>query len=104
SRRAYARAVVWRRFGSALLRMRLNRPSPSHGLKQHTSPRSRGAFFAPGFLFLASLIPIEGWAERRETFGCLRDTRWARSIASKTRVNALMTQRCQAPSEAPCVP
>src|SRR5215831_8327959 len=31
-------------------------------------------------------------AERRETFGCLRDTRWARRIASKTRVNALMTR------------
>jgi hypothetical protein len=34
-------------------------------------------------------------AERRETFGCLRDTRWARSIASKTRVTALMTQRAR---------
>jgi hypothetical protein len=36
---------------------------------------------------------IEGWAERRETFGCVRSTRWTRHLASKTRVNALMTRR-----------
>jgi len=34
-------------------------------------------------------------AERRETFGCVRGTRGARHLASKTRVNALMTQRAR---------
>jgi hypothetical protein len=32
--------------------------------------RSRGAFGRPGFCNFASLTRIEGWAERRETFGC----------------------------------
>jgi hypothetical protein len=61
----------------------------------NSPPRSRDAFSAPGVCIIASLTPIEGWAERRETFGCLRDTRWARRIASKTRVNALMTRRAR---------
>jgi hypothetical protein len=39
--------------------------------------RSRGAFLRPGLLTFASLTRIEGWAERRETFGCVRGTRWA---------------------------
>jgi hypothetical protein len=39
--------------------------------------RSRGAFFAPGACNFASRTRIEGWAERRETFGCLRGTRGA---------------------------
>ena len=47
--------------------------------RRRTPPPSRGAFFAPGSLLLCFAHPIEGWAERRETFGCLRDTRWARS-------------------------
>src|SRR5262249_15180328 len=33
--------------------------------------------FAPGVCILASLTRIEGWAERQETFGCVRGTRWA---------------------------
>src|ERR1700747_3783536 len=32
--------------------------------------RSRDAFSAPGVCNFASLTRIEGWAERRETFGC----------------------------------
>jgi hypothetical protein len=31
--------------------------------------RSRGAFFAPGVCFAASLTPMKGWAERRESSG-----------------------------------
>ena len=62
----------------------------------HIPPRSRGAFCAPrGFAPFASLTRIEGWAERRETFGCVRSTRWARHLASKTRVNALMTRHAR---------
>ena len=45
----------------------------------------------PGFCIVASLTRIEGWAERRETFGC-SGTRSACHLASKTRVNALMTR------------
>src|SRR5499433_3421 len=37
---------------------------------------------------------IEGWAERRETFGC-SGTRRACHLASKTRVNALMTRHAR---------
>src|SRR5215470_14171544 len=55
--------------------------------------RSRGAFLRPGVCNFASLTRIEGWAERRETFGCVRGTREVRHLASKTRVNALMTRR-----------
>src|SRR3989475_261061 len=32
--------------------------------------RSRGAFLRPGFASLLHSPRIEGWAERRETFGC----------------------------------
>ena len=60
----------------------------------NSPPRSRDAFCARAFAFCFA-HPIEGWAERRETFGCLRDTRRARRIASKTRVNALMTPRAR---------
>ena len=38
---------------------------------------------------------IEGWAERRETFGCVRSTRGACHSASKTRVNALTTRHAR---------
>jgi hypothetical protein len=59
----------------------------THG--SNTSPRSRGAFLRPGCLPQCFAHPHRGRAERRETFGCLRDTRWARSNVA-----------CQAPSEA----
>src|SRR5262245_30414875 len=43
----------------------------SHDLKHtHTPPRSRGACLRPGFATLLHSPRIEGWAERRETFGC----------------------------------
>jgi hypothetical protein len=48
--------------------------------------------FAPGVCNFASLTRIEGWAERRETFGCSAEHPWGVSCASKTRVNALMTR------------
>jgi hypothetical protein len=64
----------------------------SHDLKHtHTSSFPR-RMSAPGVCDFASLTRIEGWAERRETFGCVRGTRWACHLASKTRVNALMTR------------
>jgi hypothetical protein len=49
-------------------------------------------FCARGFASLLHSPRIEGWAERRETFGC-SGTRWAYHDAIR-----------QAPSEAPCVP
>src|SRR6516225_1529462 len=46
-------------------------------LTMSNSPsRSRGAFLRPGFATSLHSPRIEGWAERRETFGC-SGTRWA---------------------------
>src|SRR5262249_1208200 len=69
-----------------------NAPSPVSRSQAHTPPRSRGACLRPGFATLLHSPRNEGWAERRETFGCVRSTRWACHLASKTRVNALMTR------------
>jgi hypothetical protein len=62
----------------------------SHHVKQPISFPRR--VFAPGVLTFASLTRIEGWAERRETFGCSAEHPWGVSCASKTRVNALLTR------------
>jgi len=49
--------------------------------------RSRGAFSAPGVCSVASLTRKEGWAERRETFGCSAEHPWGvPSARHKTRV------------------
>jgi hypothetical protein len=66
---------------------------PAHDVKQPISFPRR--ISAPGFCDFASLTPNEGWAERRETFGCVRSTRWACHSASQTRVNALMTRHAR---------
>src|SRR5215469_11380389 len=49
-------------------------------------------FLHPGFATLLHQSRIEGWAERRETLGCSAEHPWACHLASKTRVNALMTR------------
>src|SRR5262249_59139330 len=49
---------------------------------------SAAHFLRPGFATSLHSPRIEGWAERRETFGC-SGTRGACHLASKTRVNAL---------------
>jgi hypothetical protein len=59
----------------------------------HLVPAAR--FLRPGFATLLHSPRIEGWAERRETFGCVRGTRWACHLASKTRVNALSTRHAR---------
>jgi hypothetical protein len=66
----------------ALLRMRRSIADDTvHHVKQPISfPRRT---LRPGFCPFASLTPIEGWAERRETFGCVRGTRWARRNAAR---------------------
>jgi hypothetical protein len=76
----------------ALLRMRTNISCGILHLSNSPS-RSRARIAASGLCLFASLTPGEGWAERRETFGCSAEHRWARSNVA-----------CQAPSEAPCVP
>jgi len=76
------------------LRIR-NLPSPVSRSQAHTPPPSRGARLRPGFASLLHSPRVEGWAERRETFGCVRGTRGARHLASKMRVNALMTRRAR---------
>jgi hypothetical protein len=55
----------------------------SHLTMSNSPSRSRGAI-APGFLRRCFTHPeTEGWAERRETFGCVRGTRWACHSASR---------------------
>src|SRR5262245_44754412 len=56
----------------------------------HTPPPSRRAFLRPGFASLLHRLRIEGWAERRESFGCsaehpcgLHMTRQARRLARR---------------------
>jgi hypothetical protein len=44
--------------------------------------RSRGACLRPSFAFVLHSPPNEGWAERRETFGCVRGTRGVRHNAA----------------------
>jgi hypothetical protein len=39
--------------------------------------RSRARIAASGLCVFASLTPVEGWAERRETFGCSAEHPWA---------------------------
>jgi hypothetical protein len=53
-----------------------SRSFPSHDVKQPRSSRSRGAFLRPGFASLLHSPRIEGWAERRETFGCSAKHPW----------------------------
>ena len=67
---------------------------PSRVLRSQTTrtPSFPRRILRPGFASLLHSPRIEGWAERRETFGC-SGTRAARHNAA-----------CQAPSEAPCVP
>src|SRR5262247_469465 len=68
--------------------------SPAHDVKQPISfPRRMSA---PGFCIFASLTPNEGWAERRETFGCSAEHPWGvPSAHHKTRVNALVTRHAR---------
>src|SRR5262245_45984524 len=51
--------------------------------------RSRGACLRPGFAFVLHPPRAEGWAERRETFGCVRRTRGARRIAARQALASL---------------
>jgi hypothetical protein len=90
-RDARTRARVWGRpLACALLRVRAR--VEFEKLTMSNSPsRSRGAF-APGVCIIASLTRIEGWAERRETFGCsaehplgLHMTRQARRLRGALR-------------------
>jgi len=90
SRRAHARSNLPNVFG-----MRAPQDEDEHrGL--HSSPCQTAhlvpvARFRARALHLCCAHPETGWAERRETFGC-SGTRWAYHLASKTRVNALMTR------------
>ena len=64
----------------ALLRMRTR--ITAHDLEQHTLPRSRGAFFRPGFCIVASLTPNRGVG------GAPRNVR----VLSGTPVGRIMTR------------
>src|SRR5262249_26817562 len=67
---------------------------PGLTISNNTHSLLPATLFAPGVCNLAPLTPNEGWAERRESFGC-SGTRSARHLASKTRVNALMTRHAR---------
>jgi hypothetical protein len=47
--------------------------------------RSRGAYLRPGFCNFSSLTRIEGWAERRETFGCSAEHPWGLHMTRQAR-------------------
>ena len=77
----------------ALLRMRTAEPAAprrtvfgNFQLTMSNSPsRSRGACLRPGFATLASPTRIEGWAERRETFGCSAEHPWGLHMTRQAR-------------------
>src|SRR6266436_8451060 len=70
--------------------------SPIHF--SNSPSRSRGAFFAPGFCFVASLHPDRRVAERRETYGCLRGTRGpARDAAGQALARRLASHNAGRP-------
>jgi hypothetical protein len=76
SRRAHTRSSLRQHF-----RMRAPQDEDEHRvsaqLTMSNSPsRSRGAFLRPGFAPLLHSPPVEGWAERRETFGCSAEHPW----------------------------
>src|SRR5262249_40940634 len=52
----------------------------------NTQSRSRGAFLRPGFATLLRSPRIEGWAERRETFGCSAEHPRGAPISALARV------------------
>src|SRR5262245_13240324 len=54
----------------ALFRVRTDEAHAEPRLVAEPFRPSRRIFFRPGFAPFASLTPIEGGAERRETFGC----------------------------------
>src|SRR5258708_30480338 len=69
--------------------------SPIHF--SNSPSRSRGAFFAPGFCFVASLHPDRRVAERRETYGC-SDTRGpARDAAGQAPARRLASHNAGRP-------
>src|SRR5262249_11519618 len=79
-------------------------PSPVSRSQTHTPPRSRGAS-APEFLHPCFTHPeSEGWAERRETFGCCAKHPWGVPSCVKDARERAYDAAGQAPSEAPCVP
>jgi hypothetical protein len=72
------------RFGSSIPGLTIS--NNTHSLV----PAAR--FCARGFASLLHSPRIEGWAERRETFGCCAKHPWDTPSCVKTRVNALMTR------------
>ena len=91
SRRAYARSTLRKR-------LRMRAPQDEDSIAFQPSSQCQTAHLVPAAhvcargLHLLHSPRIEGWAERRETFGCSAEHPWGVSCASKTRVNALMTR------------
>ena len=76
SRRAHTRSSLRQHS-----RMRAPQDEDEHRVLQSSPYKQPFSFprrvFAPGVCDFASLTPNEGWAERRETFGCVQSTRAA---------------------------
>src|SRR5262249_36159261 len=69
--------------GTTMTSARVVPPLVVVDLTMSNSPsRSRGAFLRPGFATLLHSPRVEGWAERRETFGRVRGTRGTRHNAA----------------------
>ena len=66
----------------------LNRSPSFHFTMSNSPSRSRDAYLRPGFVALLHRPRIEGWAERRETFGCVRGTREAYHDAGRSPLGA----------------
>src|SRR5262249_47523634 len=87
----------------ALLRMRTAEPAARRrtvfghsNLTMSNSPsRSRGAFLRPGFATLLHPPRTRGGRSAEKRSGARRSTRGACHLASKTRVNALMTRHAR---------
>jgi hypothetical protein len=79
------------RFGSSIPGLTIS--NNTHFPLPTRTPSFPRRILRPGFASLLHSPRIEGWAERRETFGCSAEHPWGVYDAIR-----------QAPSEAPCVP
>src|SRR5215831_20074825 len=108
SRRAHARPDLRQRFRTRapqdwtaeLAARRRTVFGNSHLTMSNSPSRSRGAFLRPGFATLLHQPRIEGWAERRETFGCSAEHPWGTPSCVKDARERAYDAARQAPCEA----
>ncbi len=105
SRRAHAHSTLREcACACALLRMRTAELAArrrtvfgnSRLTMSNSHSRSRGAFLRPSFASLLHSPRIEGWAERRETFGCSAEHPWGTPSCVKDARERAYDAACQA--------